>query len=114
MTSEQVKTTQIVRLALHDATEYAKRPMHRLKCWPQFFEPIKRGEKTHDLRRADDRDFEVGDRMLLEEFDPRTKSYSGRRLVVEITFITSASQPCALSDKALASNYCILSIKLTN
>jgi hypothetical protein len=111
MTSEQVKTRQIVRL---DRNEYQKKPAHRLKCWPQFFESIKRREKTHDLRRADDRDFEVGDRLLLEEFDPSTKSYSGRRLVVEITYITSATQPCALSDKALASDYCILSIKLAN
>jgi hypothetical protein len=113
MTSEQVKTRNVTRLTRQSINQCI-RPAHRLKCWPEFFESIRRGEKTHDLRRADDRNFEVGDQMLLQEFDPSTKSYSGRRIVVEITYITSANQPCALSGEALALNYCILSIKLMN
>jgi hypothetical protein len=43
---------------------------HTLKSWPQFFEAILGGSKTHDLRRADDRDFRVGDSILLREFPP--------------------------------------------
>ena len=85
---------------------------HRLKCWPEFFEPIRSGVKTHDLRRADDRAFAVGDRMLLEEYDPESKAYTGRTLVVRITYITSADLPCALSREALHPDFCILSIAL--
>lgn len=84
---------------------------HSLKCWPQFFDPISAGEKTHDLRRADDRDFRVGDILLLREFDPGLNVYTGRTLKVLITYITSADQPCALSNRALHPDYCILSIK---
>jgi hypothetical protein len=85
---------------------------HRLKCWPVFFEPVRAGVKTHDLRRADDRDFSVGDRILLEEYNPETQSYTGRTVVVQITYITSADVPCALSQDALHPDFCILSIAL--
>jgi hypothetical protein len=85
---------------------------HRLKCWPEFFEPIKRGAKTHDLRRSDDRDFSVGDKVLLQEYDPETSSYTGRTAIVQITYITSSDLPCALSQDALHPNFCILSIAL--
>jgi Domain of unknown function (DUF3850) len=84
---------------------------HVLKCWPQFFEAILAGKKTHDLRRADDRSFHLGDIVQLNEFDPALKRYTGRRLKVEITYITSADMPCALSKGALHPDYCILSIQ---
>lgn len=83
---------------------------HELKCWPQFFGPISHGEKRHDLRRSFDRDFRVGDRLKLREFDPATEAYTGRVQVVEITYITSADLPCALSKGALHPDFCILSI----
>ncbi len=59
-----------------------------IKSWPQFFELILCWEKTHELRRNDDRDFRVGDLALppviggsamlqnLSE-DPRVRSASG-------------------------------------
>jgi hypothetical protein len=84
---------------------------HRLKCWPKFFEAILAGEKTHDLRRADDRKFQVGDLLRLQEFDPETSRYSGRELSVQVTYITSGELPCALSRDALHPDFCILSIK---
>src|SRR5689334_23335956 len=84
---------------------------HSLKCWPQFFGAISAGVKSHDLRRVDDRDFCVGDSILLREFDPGMDVYTGRTLKVLITYITSAEQPCALSNRALHPDYCILSIK---
>lgn len=85
---------------------------HRLKCWPEFFDPIRRGLKTHDLRRADDRAFAVGDKILLEEYDPECGKYTGRSVTVRITYITSADLPCALSQGALHPDFCILSIAL--
>lgn len=52
---------------------------HKLKTWPEHFENLMAGRKTFELRKAD-RDFEVGDALLLEEWDPKTERYSGRRL----------------------------------
>lgn len=85
---------------------------HELKCWPRFFEAISRGEKRHDLRRATDRDFRPGDRLLLREFDPGLNAFTGRSQQVVVTYITSADMPCALSEQALHSEFCILSIAL--
>ena len=85
---------------------------HVLKCWPKFFGPITEGKKRHDLRRAGERDFSVGDLMLLREFSPEAEAYTGRDCAVRITYITSAIEPCALSEQALHEDFCILSIAL--
>lgn len=84
---------------------------HQLKCWPEFFQAILEGKKRHDLRRADDRCFEEGDYLELQEFDPKSATYTGRKQTVEITFITSSDMPCALSHEALGKDHCILSIR---
>jgi hypothetical protein len=84
--------------------------LHELKCWPQFFDAIAKGKKRHDLRRAHERDFHVGDRLWLREFDPGPERYTGREQIVEVTYITSAEQPCALFKGALNPEFCILSI----
>lgn len=85
---------------------------HELKCWPKFFDAICEGRKRHDLRRVGDRDYRVGDLMTLREFDPAADAYTGREQTVRITYITSALEPCALSDGALHEDFCILSIAL--
>lgn len=85
---------------------------HELKCWPKFFGPITEGRKRHDLRRAGDRDFRVGDLMRLREFSPDEGAYTGRECTVSISYITSAREPCALSELALHEDFCILSIAL--
>ncbi|MCD9816654.1 DUF3850 domain-containing protein [Bradyrhizobium japonicum] len=88
----------------------ASNTTHHLKCWPQFFNEIAAGRKKHDLRRADDRRFRVGDILVLEEYDPQKEVFTGRVLEVEVTYITSADLPCALSKDALHPSFCILSI----
>jgi hypothetical protein len=62
--------------------------------------------------RHNDRDFRVGDLLRLREFDPTSQQYSGRELFVEVTYITSADVPCAISRRALHADFAILSIKV--
>jgi hypothetical protein len=83
---------------------------HKVKSWPRFFEATLSGLKTHEVRRLTDRDYQVGDRLLLQEFDPATETYTGRELLVRITYVTSAEAPCALSEECLQPDFCILSI----
>jgi hypothetical protein len=85
--------------------------VHNVKSWPYLFEAILSGVKTHEMRRAD-REYKIGDAMRLQEFDPDTNSYTGREALVRITYITSAEFPCALSEKGLNPEFCILSIRL--
>ena len=43
---------------------------HELKTWPSPFQAVRRGEKTHEVRGSRDRNFSVGDLLLLREFVP--------------------------------------------
>jgi ASC-1-like (ASCH) protein len=51
----------------------------RKKCWPEFFGLIMSGRKNAELRLADF-GLKEGDTLILEEWDPRTKKYTGRKL----------------------------------
>jgi hypothetical protein len=87
--------------------------IHELKSWVGLFEPIMKGEKTHDFRVLD-RDFQVGDSLRLREYEPTTKKYTGREVTVDVTYITSAKhQQCAFSPYALHPGMGVLSIKLS-
>ncbi|EKD58284.1 MAG: hypothetical protein ACD_56C00159G0013 [uncultured bacterium] len=56
------------------------------KTWPEYFQLILDGKKTYDLRMAD---FECreGDVLVLREWNPETKEYTGRILEKEVTFV---------------------------
>jgi len=84
---------------------------HELKSWPRFFEPIMDGRRTHELRR-NDRGFAVGDVLILREYDPFNRAYTGRVCRATITSITSDTEPCAESRVGLDPEFCILSVKV--
>lgn len=42
---------------------------HELKTWPRYFDAVKRGDKSFEVRR-DDRGYAVGDTLVLREFEP--------------------------------------------
>lgn len=84
---------------------------HKLKSWTPFFKAIKKGEKMHDLR-VDDRNYKIGDILILEEYDPFLGEYSGNTCKVVVTYITSDKTPCAFSSAVLQKGYCILSLRL--
>lgn len=42
---------------------------HDLKCWPDMFAAIRASTKTFELRK-NDRDYQVGDVLNLQEFEP--------------------------------------------
>ncbi|MFD3034330.1 DUF3850 domain-containing protein, partial [Streptococcus agalactiae] len=60
---------------------------HLLNCYPEYFEDIMDGTKTFECR-YNDRDFKVGDELLLREYDPQ-KGYTYRCIVRKITYILS-------------------------
>ncbi|EZP75026.1 ASCH protein [Parageobacillus genomosp. 1] len=65
---------------------------HRLKIWPEYFEAVRSGKKTFEIRK-NDRGFQVNDLLLLQEYNPKTQEYTGRELLVEVTYITDFGQP---------------------
>ena len=65
---------------------------HELKCWPEPFQLTKSGAKTHEVR-VNDRDYQVGDKLLLNEWDgPGGKGYTGDTVLVLVTAITPGGE----------------------
>lgn len=87
--------------------------VHKVKSWAHFFDAIKAGKKLHDLRKLD-RDYNVGDTLVLQRYDNINGEYTGEEIEVEITYITSNKVPCAFSSSALDRDYGIFSLKLLN
>ncbi len=62
---------------------------HRLKTRPEYYDDVLSGAKTFELRR-DDRDFKVGDTVILEQFFPenhRYAGYTGAEILKKIVYI---------------------------
>jgi hypothetical protein len=77
--------------------------VHELKIWPQYFQPLIEGVKRFELRKAD-REYRVGDELLLREFVDGAGEYTGRSAECRITYILGG--PMAIP------GMCLMSIKL--
>jgi ASC-1-like (ASCH) protein len=56
------------------------------KIWPEYFELVKSGRKRFELRLADF-DVKEGDILILQEWNPDTKEYTGREIEKKIDYI---------------------------
>ncbi len=93
---------------------------HHLKTWPGEFEAVARDDKRHEVRLAD-RDFHIGDTLILREFVPALNqttgqpetneagetlgAFTGRQLLRRVSYITLGGS------WGLPAELCILSIK---
>ncbi|MEM5599315.1 DUF3850 domain-containing protein [Niallia circulans] len=50
---------------------------HFLKIQPQYFEEVRNGNKSFEIRK-NDRDFKVGDTLYLQEYNPLEQEYTGK------------------------------------
>jgi hypothetical protein len=78
--------------------------VHELKTWPQFFDAIAVGVKTFELRN-DDRGFQVGDVLLLNEFDNMRMEYTGRSMRRLVLYKLEAS-----SFQGIEKGWCIMGL----
>lgn len=60
---------------------------HALKILPEFFSEVLAGRKKSEIRCTSDRDFRVGDMIVLWEWDPKRKKYTRRAVSAQITSI---------------------------
>jgi hypothetical protein len=60
--------------------------LHELKAWPKFFNMVNLDLKTFELRK-DDRGFELGDTLVLKEYEPENQSYTGNEIRVFVQYI---------------------------
>lgn len=70
------------------AQEFLSSPTtHQLKILPEYYQAVIDGRKKAELRK-NDRDFNVGDYLLLIEWDGGSDICTGRKVIVEVTDIT--------------------------
>ena len=74
------------------------------KILPEYYRHVRRREKTFELR-ADDTDWQVGDVLVLREWDGNKQEYTGCRVTREITYILRNCPEYGLKE-----GYCILAI----
>lgn len=77
--------------------------VHRLKCWPEYFQAIIDGKKTFELRK-NDRDYRAGDDLLLLEWNPTEANYTGRTCRVNVPYILEGGE------FGIPNTHCIMSI----
>ncbi|SNA83259.1 ASCH domain protein (modular protein) [Flavobacterium psychrophilum] len=98
---------------------------HELKILPQYFKDVMLGLKKFEIR-FNDRNYQVGDTLILNEFNPTTKKYTGFQVIRKVDYILKneiiiTADLTQLSDssyfifpvikiKGLEANYVILQI----
>lgn len=80
---------------------------HELKINPEFFKEIKDESKNFEIRK-NDRNFCVNDILVLKEYDPDTKQYTGRTIDRIVDYILFGGQ------YGLEEGYVCMSIRKVN
>lgn len=71
--------------------------VHTLKTWTTYFQQMRSGKKTFEIRK-NDRGFQLGDLLICWDYDPELEQYSGDKLYYRVTYLTDASDFGALSE----------------
>ncbi|MFT8350066.1 ASCH/PUA domain-containing protein [Clostridium saccharoperbutylacetonicum] len=83
-----------------------KTKIHELKILPQYFNVVADGSKTFEIRK-NDRDYQVGDKLVLEEWECLERGYTGEEITKKIKYkITSYEFP-----EGIQEGYCILGLE---
>ncbi len=81
--------------------------LHELKTWPEYFYAIENGTKTFELR-VNDRDFQVGDILVLKEYRPHFETFTGREIRKRVSYVMSHG--LAAENEILREGYVALGI----
>ena len=81
--------------------------IHEVKSWSHLFDAIRWGKKPYDLRK-NDRNYKIGDVLILEKYDNIAGRYTGDVCRRTVSYITNNDTPCAVSSAVLPNEYCIL------
>lgn len=77
--------------------------LYKLKIYPNEFKAVKSGRKTFEYRK-NERQYTVGDCLLLREWNPETKRFTGNEIIKKVNYILKGGQ------FGVPENYIIMSI----
>lgn len=83
---------------------------HSLKTWPGYFDDLASGKKTFELR-LNDRDFKVGDTLLLHCWCPATGKYVKSREGFVLTLVRDVTHILHGGRFGLEEGYIVMSLK---
>lgn len=66
--------------------------LHYLKTFIEYFSAIWSGAKTFEIRKDPTKKFKLNDFLVLQEWDKKSKKYTGRSLIVKIVYILHGGQ----------------------
>jgi ASC-1-like (ASCH) protein len=78
-------------VAVEPNCEGVRSMKHDLKLSTEFFGSVLVGIKTFEIR-FNDRNYKVGDTLVLKEFNTFTEAYTGREIEKKVTYITNYAQ----------------------
>lgn len=78
---------------------------HQLKTWPAYFDAVWSKRKRFEIRK-NDRNYQVGDELVLREYDPETDRYLGREVVARVTYRLPGGR------LGIDPDYCVMSLKV--
>lgn len=97
------------RCDAHHATDNTPRRLqtrvHHMKVWPHYFDAIILYGKRFEVRK-NDRNYKVGDRMVMHVWDPIEQAYTQYGCTCTITYILHGGQ------LGIADDYAVLGFKL--
>lgn len=79
---------------------------HCLKIQSRYFEEIQNGDKTFEVRK-NDRNFKLGDKVILQEYDIDNNTYSGSEIEMRISYILHGDFKLF----GLANDHCVLGLR---
>lgn len=83
---------------------------HHLKIWPQYFGAVESGDKLHEIR-VNDRNYDEGDILYLEEWDPESRKYTGNATTRIVSHITRFSEMSHNMLQIMGLNPCFPKVK---
>lgn len=76
---------------------------HEIRCWPEYYEALLSHIKEFEVR-INDRDYQVGDTLLIKEWNAKTQKYTNRLLIRKITYILQGVH-------GLPKNICVMQLR---
>lgn len=77
--------------------------IHKLKIRPEYFKAVLSGEKKFEIRK-NDRDFNVGDYLVLREYTEN--AYTGKQAIFKVTYILADPEFLMPGYVALSIQHC--------
>ena len=76
---------------------------HFLKIWPVYFTDVQKRLKNFEVRK-DDRNYSVGDVLILQEYNIEEQKYTGNEIRKTVSYKLSGGQ------FGIETGYCILGL----